>query len=92
MDTHRERHTGKVLPLRRAAGKTNKKRIVAREPLPAFAMLDTCFSMAEQPERGGFTSSYGGTPRNEMRGREGTVRTRSYLLFFKIPELGVYAF
>lgn len=38
-----------------------KKRIVAREPLPVFAMLDTCFSMAVQPERGGFTSSDGGT-------------------------------
>lgn len=38
-----------------------KKRIVAREPLPVFAMLDTCFSMAVQSERGGFTSSDGGT-------------------------------
>lgn len=38
-----------------------KKRIVAREPLPAFAMLDTCFSMAEQPERGSFTYSCNGT-------------------------------
>lgn len=36
----------------------NKKRIVAREPLPVFAMLDTCFSMAE---RCGFTYSYSGT-------------------------------
>lgn len=52
---------GKLLPLRRAAWKRNKKRIVAREPLPVFAMLDTCFSMAEQPERGSFTYSYSGT-------------------------------
>lgn len=36
----------------------NKKRIVAREPLQAFAMLDTCFSMEE---RGSFTYSYSGT-------------------------------
>ncbi len=36
----------------------NKKRIVARELLPVFAMLDTCFSMAE---RGSFTYSYDGT-------------------------------
>lgn len=57
----RRRTPDKVLPLRRAAGKMKKKRIVAREPLPVFAMLDTCFSMAVQPERGGFTSSDGGT-------------------------------
>lgn len=47
----------------------NKKRIVAREPLPVFAMLDTCFSMAE---RGGFTYSYSGTRLMRCeRGREG---------------------
>jgi len=44
----------KVLPLRRDAWNMNKKRIVAREPLPVIAMLDTCFSMAE---RGSFTYS-----------------------------------
>lgn len=53
----------------------NKKRIVAREPLPVFAMLDTCFSMAE---RGGFTYSYSGTrlmrcERAREGGREGSV-------------------
>lgn len=46
----------------------NKKRIVAREPLPVFAMLDTCFSMAE---RGSFTYSYNGT--QLMRCEKGRV-------------------
>lgn len=59
----------KSLPLYRAACRVNKTRIVAREPLPAFAMLDTCFSL----EREQLHLQLHRDDLNEMQAGEGSV-------------------